>query len=218
MIIAIEGAPGVGKSTTSAALGARGAQVIPEVNLLFGKAEGQLREWYYDRQVARWEMARLISRDRLAVLDGDLYQPLWFAWIYAAEGWPANAWAFDFYRRRIARGQMGFPDLYVLAHVAEATRRERMMAREMAHGRSEAAALAKTDRYARMVEPQRRFFAALGARFPGWVVEIETDRLETAVAAIQDAAGTAPPVAPAEALDFIEHWLGAHPARTDPPL
>jgi broad-specificity NMP kinase len=39
MMIAIEGAPGVGKSTVAAALGAGGAFVIPEVNRLFARPD-----------------------------------------------------------------------------------------------------------------------------------------------------------------------------------
>jgi hypothetical protein len=212
MIIAIEGAPGVGKSTTCAALKQNGACVIPEVNHLFAKPHPEPREWYYERQVARWEMAQFASRTQLAVLDGDLYQPLWFAWIYKAESWPQNPWAFDFFRTRIAQGHMGFPDLYFLAHIPEAVRRERMMAREQAHGKNGDAARLKTERYALMVEPQRRFFRALAAEFPGWVAEVETTSVETTVAAIHQALRAAPVIDACRALDFLEQWLAAHQA------
>jgi hypothetical protein len=211
MIIAIEGAPGVGKSTTAASLLKGDAYVIPEVNQLFARPDPQPREWYFERQVARWEMARFASRQRLAVLDGDLYQPLWFAWIYKTEGWPQNDWAFDFFRRRIAQGHMGFPDLYFLACIPEAVRRNRMFAREMAYGSSVDVARAKTERYARMVEPQRRFFEALATAFPGWVVEFEANVVEDSGASIRQALRTRPTVDPLQALDFIEHWLATNP-------
>jgi hypothetical protein len=84
MIVAIEGAPGVGKSTTARALGPTGWYVVPEVNHLFLKPVPEPYNWYYERQVARWEMARLRSSDsESAALDGgDPYQPLLFAWIH----------------------------------------------------------------------------------------------------------------------------------------
>jgi broad-specificity NMP kinase len=77
MIIAIEGAPGVGKSATAAALAKGRAYVVPEVNRLFARPDPEPAEWYCERQIARWEMARLhTAQDGLAVLDGDPFQPL----------------------------------------------------------------------------------------------------------------------------------------------
>ena len=45
MILAIEGASGVGKSTLDAALTVTGAQVIPEVNLLFARPTPEPADW-----------------------------------------------------------------------------------------------------------------------------------------------------------------------------
>lgn len=194
MMIALEGAPGVGKSTMARALRAGGADVIPEVNRLFTKPDPEPPAWYYERQVARWEMAQLCSsRGSLAVLDGDLYQPLWFAWIYRDDGWPQNPAAFSFFRSAIAEGRMGFPGVYVFSHIPEPVRRERMMGRELSHGLTSEMAARKADRYARMVEPQRRFFAALAERFPGWVLNVETTSVERSVAAIRSATPPTPP-------------------------
>jgi hypothetical protein len=213
MMIAIEGAPGVGKSTVAAALGEDGAFVIPEVNRLFARPDPEPPGWYCERQVARWEMARLrASEGSLAVLDGDPFQPLWFAWIYKADGWPEDEAAFRFYRSRIAQRQIGFPGLYVLAYVAEPVRCERMMSREVLRGLPPDRIREKIDRYARMVEPQRRFFAALGTRFPGWILELETTSLESSVAAIRRAVSAPPPVDGIEAFDFIERTLAENVA------
>jgi hypothetical protein len=210
MMISIEGAPGVGKSTTAAALREGGGFVVPEVNQLFAKPRPEPATWYYERQVARWEMAVFgASRGQLALLDGDPFQPLWFPWIYASEGWPQDPSAAGFFRDRIAAGQMGVPDLYVFVHVAEAERRERMIARELKHGRTPEAALAKTLRYARMVEPQRRYFEALEENFPGWVLALETTSIGATVTAIRQAAPASPPVDPLRAFDFIARWLAA---------
>jgi hypothetical protein len=87
-----------------------------------------------------------------------------------------------------------------------------MMAREVLRGVPVERAREKVARYARMVEPQRRFFAALGARFPGWVVEVETASLESSVAAIRGAVAGAGSVNGLEALNFIEGWLAQNVA------
>jgi hypothetical protein len=63
-----------------------------------------------------------------------------------------------------------------------------------------------------MVEPQRRFFAALGTRFPGWILELETTSLESSVAAIRRAVSAPPPVDGIEAFDFIERTLAENVA------
>ena len=206
MIIALEGAPGVGKSTIAASVA--GAAVIPEVNRLFARPDPEPPGWYYERQMARWGMAKLAAaQGRRVLLDGDCYQPLWFSWIYQNDGWPRDVMAIRFFREKIAQSQIGFPHLYVFAHCSEALRRERMMARELSRGHTQDRALRKTDHYARMVAPQRRFFAALAARFPGWVLELETFSLTQSVLAIQNAALPSQPVNAEAAFDFIEQWL-----------
>ena len=113
---------------------------------------------------------------------------------------------------RIAAGQMGFPDLYVFTHIAEPERRDRMITRELSLGLSLEAARRKTDRYALMVEPQRRFFDALSESFAGWVLAIETLSIERSVTAISGAFSGAPAIDGLEALDFIERWLAANAA------
>ncbi|HEY8560173.1 MAG TPA: AAA family ATPase [Pyrinomonadaceae bacterium] len=77
-IICFEGASAVGKTTTSNALrDERGARVVPEVNQLFARPENEPAEWYFERQVERWRIARERSRrGALVVLDGDPFQPL----------------------------------------------------------------------------------------------------------------------------------------------
>jgi hypothetical protein len=209
MILCIEGAPGVGKSTTAAALAARGACIVPEVNQLFAKPKPAPAEWYYERQLARSEMAQLKSElGQLAVLDGDLLQPLWFGWIYQNDGWPPAD--VEFYRRAVAQQRLRLPDRYVFAHIAEPERRERMLARERGTGRGEERAQAKTARYARMVGPQRRYFEALAERFAGWVQVVETTSLATSVADIEAAPRPRTPPDGLTVLGFIAEWLRAH--------
>jgi len=206
-IISIEGAPGVGKSTIAAALARHGAFVVPEVNQLFAKPNPEPPDWYYDRQNARWEMAQLkAAQGRLAVLDGDPFQPIWFSWIFQDQNWPPISDAVEFYRRRIADDRMEFPSLYVFAWIAEAERRERMLARERSRGLEEGGALRKTAHYARMVEPQRRFFTALADRFPGWVSFVETRSLDETLAGVRAAQKRTARMDGLEALNFIAEW------------
>ena len=213
-IISIEGAPDVGKSAIAAALARLGAFVVPEVNQLFAKPKPEPPDWYYDRQNARWEMAQLkAAQGRLAVLDGDPFQPIWFSWIYQDEDWPPVSDAVEFYRRRIADHRMAFPGLYVFAWIAEAERRERMLARERARGLEEERARRKTAHYARMVEPQRRFFGALADRFPGSVLFVETACLDETLAGVRAAQERTAPMDSLEALNFIAEWAANNPSN-----
>lgn len=208
MILAIEGAPGVGKSTTAEALERAGAFVVPEVNLLFAKPDPEPVDWYLDRQNARWEMAALqAGRGRLAVLDGDPFQPIWFSWAFDQEAWAPPPRSIEFYRQRFREGRMDVPELYVFVHIPEEIRRERMLARERARGLGEERAQRKTNRYARLAPPQRAFFQALADRFPGWVLFVETTDVARSVAAIRDAEAPANRPDGLDVLDFIANWV-----------
>jgi hypothetical protein len=111
-IISFEGPPAVGKTTTSAYLSRHhNALVIPEVNRLFARPDHEADDWYFHRQIARWEMAlRSDDHNRLIVLDGDPFQPLWFNWIFAHEPWQPLEEVVAFYRPHIEAGHIGFPN------------------------------------------------------------------------------------------------------------
>ena len=210
MIIAFEGAPGVGKSTTAAALAGVGVLVVPEVNLLFARPTPEPADWYLDRQNARWEMAALQARQgRRAILDGDPFQPLWFGWIFQEGPWAGWRDTLQFYRQRILEGRLAFPDRYVFFTLPEPSRRERLLVRERARGLGEERAQHKVERYAQLAEPQRRYFEALATQFPDWVVRLEPTSLVQSAAIIEDLRPpeTPPPVS-LEILEFIGRWLG----------
>lgn len=208
MILAIEGAPGVGKSAVAAELAHAGAFVVPEVNLLFARPSAEPPDWYVERQAARWEMARLKSLAGVtAVLDGDPFQPLWFNWVFAGGKWPSWSQALDQYRALVLARRISFPDRYVFLSVDEAVRRERMLAREGARGLGEERAREKTERYARLVEPQQRFFRALGDRFPGWVCFPAADSAEQTAAAVARLGMPAAHPQDVEVLEYIGGWL-----------
>ncbi|MCX6596703.1 MAG: AAA family ATPase [Acidobacteria bacterium] len=216
MIVAFEGAPGVGKSTTATALADLGAFVIPEANLLFARPTPEPADWYLDRQNVRWEMAALQARqERLAILDGDPFQPLWFGWVFRAGPWVGWRDALQFYRQRILDGRLAFPDRYVFFTLPEPQRRQRLLARERARGFGEERAQQKAERYAPLVEPQRQYFDALTTRFPDWVVTLEPTSLEHSAAIIQALRPPeTPPPASLEILEFIGRWMGENETAT----
>ena len=89
MIVTLTGAPAVGKSTTATAMVAdHRAFVVPEVNKLFARPKNEPKSWYLERQVARWEMGLCQANNfDWIIFDGDLFQPLWFSWIFHDEPW-----------------------------------------------------------------------------------------------------------------------------------
>lgn len=210
MILAFEGAPGVGKSTLAAALAATGAYVIPEVNLLFARPSPVPMDWYIERQTARWEMAVLRSAGGgLVVLDGDPFQPIWFNWIMGHDDGASWRAAWQTYHTLLKAGRMAFPTRYVIAHIDHAIRNQRLLDRERARGLGEARALQKVERYRSFADYQLRYWQALALQFPGWVMFVETTDVAHNIATVRDLTAqpdaTAP--APLEVSAFIEAWL-----------
>ncbi|HEX8670875.1 MAG TPA: hypothetical protein VF710_03260 [Longimicrobium sp.] len=201
-IVCLEGPSAVGKTTAASALAAAGAYVVPEVNELFPRPAGEAPDWYLERQVERWTLAA--RAPGLAILDGDPFQPLWYNWSYGFDGWQSLDELAAFYRPRILRGDIGFPDLYVIlgapagvlrAHKeGDATRRR--------HG---------FDAHLRFVVPQRRYFAAMQSfaparvRFADALPVAETVRLVSAAAreVVREER-------PAELFDRMVEWLRGH--------
>ncbi|MCW3061648.1 MAG: hypothetical protein JWQ02_3469 [Capsulimonas sp.] len=115
MIVCLEGASAVGKTSTCRLLAERlNACVIPEVNALFTRPADAHENWYLERQVDRWALAcEAEDAGQLAVLDGDPFQPLWYNWSFGfRESQPLDA-LIAFYRPLIASGDLRFSDLYV---------------------------------------------------------------------------------------------------------
>ncbi|HEX8454780.1 MAG TPA: AAA family ATPase [Longimicrobium sp.] len=111
-IVCLEGPSAVGKTTAASALAAAGACVVPEVNELFSRPAAEAPDWYLERQVERWTMAA--RAPGLAILDGDPFQPLWYNWSYGFDGWQPLDELAAFHRPRILRGDINFPDQYVI--------------------------------------------------------------------------------------------------------
>jgi len=126
-IICIEGASGVGKSTTSIFLKENfNFKVIPEVNELFQRPVKESATWYFEKQVERWRLAENESvNGGYVVLDGDPMQPLWYNWIFHDLGFQPLQEVFAFYDEAIQREEIKFPEKYFILTASETILRQR---------------------------------------------------------------------------------------------
>ncbi len=176
MIICFEGPSAVGKTTLAAQLSAD-FHVVPEVNELFGREQGD-GWWYLGRQVERWQRCLLADRD--SILDGDIFQPLWYHWIY---GDPRETLSQDdvhqFYQNEIQHGRIRFPDLYVICRVDidELTRRK-----ESDGSRTRR----NFNKHLRMIQPQARYFEFLSHHTDIPVAGIELTSPSKAIKQVTD--------------------------------
>ncbi len=152
MIICFEGPSAIGKTTLAASL-AGDVAVIPEVNLLFTRPAEAGPFWYYEKQVARYQRAKRSTFS--AILDGDIFQPLWYNWIYRFSPQVLSfADLVAYYRDQVLRKQIAFPDCYFVfeTDVAELRRRKAGDAtRRRRH----------FEKHLQMIEPQRQYFQFL---------------------------------------------------------
>ena len=209
MIISFEGVVATGKTTVSEYLAAKyGAIRIAEVNEMFApRPIPEPAMWYFDREIERWELAcEQDGTDRLIILDGDPYMPVWFNWIYPEL--PFQPWweVLEFFETRL--DQVGIPGYYVYLHTTASERYRREHKRETARGHDEEQFIAKFERYATMLGPQMAYFNALGQRFPGLVYSQEAAELEATALCSLDRHPTA--VDTAQVFSFMRSWLGSH--------
>jgi deoxyadenosine/deoxycytidine kinase len=164
-VICLEGASAVGKTTTAGALRENhGAFVVPEVNQLFQRPADEPAEWYFERQVERWQIALARSRiHELVVLDGDPFQPLWYNWAYDFRDRQDLYFMESFYEPRIQNKTAGFPDLYFILAASEAELRKRKASDEARQRRG-------FETHLKMIEPQRRYFQSMQDFSPHRVV------------------------------------------------
>jgi hypothetical protein len=207
MIICLEGPSAVGKTTMCAALAEQSnAFVVPEVNALFERPAQASADWYLERQVERWEIAQKHSVDnRLVVLDGDVFQPLWYNWSFGfAEYQPLEALS-AFYQPRIEAGIISFPDHYVPLFVDENELRLRKEADQTRTRRG-------FDSHLRLLQTQPRYFEMLAGLMPGKVHSIEAKSVETNLRHISERSAMRIPaeMTSLEVFDKIVEWLQAN--------
>jgi thymidylate kinase len=155
-IICLEGASAVGKTTTANFLKDNyGAFVIPEVNQLFTRPANAPVEWYLERQIERWAMAKEQSQ-RLVIFDGDPFQPLWYNWAYNFVDLQSLEFTKQFYQSKLQSNTLAFPDFYFIlgTNVAELNRRK---SNDSSRSRN------NFEKHLKLIEPQRRYFQTMKA-------------------------------------------------------
>lgn len=180
MVITFEGAPAVGKSTIAGKLSdLHGCYTVPEVNKLFGKENRISDLWYYQKQVERWNLAINNQVNSVfSILDGDIFQPIWFSVLFPNENWGSFKQKVDFYSEMLDRKNIDFPNKYVYFHIAEGVRAEREIERSLLLGRSEEAIERKISRYSDFASLQGEYFADLQKEFPALVVFLELSNVD----------------------------------------
>lgn len=172
-IICFEGASAVGKTATAQRFKEqRGAFVVPEVNLLFERPTNESAEWYFERQVERFEIAQEQSRTHeIVILDGDVFQPLWYGWAFDFAGWQSLDFCERFYKQKIENKTIDFPDCYFVFSAEEAELRKRKAGDATRRRRNFEIQL-------QMIEPQRRYFRAMNALSPNRAFFLKAESIE----------------------------------------
>lgn len=152
MIICFEGPSAIGKTKLSESLSDQ-FNIVPEVNLLFERDQTATKLWYYEKQVERYKLCKQSRQS--SILDGDIFQPLWYNWIY---GYPSDFASkqetVDFYFQMIKEGHIQFPDLYILFHADEDELRQRKEADDSRIRRN-------FEKHLKLIEPQQKYFRFL---------------------------------------------------------
>ncbi|MFC9708135.1 hypothetical protein ACFTRD_08235 [Paenibacillus sp. NPDC056933] len=160
-IISIEGASAAGKTTTSAALATQnGAFHIPEIATWWKKPEQEYPEWFFERQLDRWNIAIEKEQDGEVIIDIDLYQPFWYNWAFDFTLFDGQTLKFveEFYRPLISQRKLGFPDKYFILYTNEINLRARKANDNTRLRRGFELNL-------KFIEPQKRYFQAFDRAF-----------------------------------------------------
>jgi hypothetical protein len=163
-IICLEGASAVGKTTMANFLKDNyGAFVVPEVNQLFTKPENAPTEWYLERQIERWTIAKKQSQSHpLAILDGDPFQPLWYNWVYEFINLQGLECIEQLYLPKLQNKTLDFPDGYFILSANETELRQRR-ANDINRTRS------NFEKHLKLIQPQIRYFQTMKS-FSGHLV------------------------------------------------
>ncbi len=211
-IICFEGASAVGKTALSEYLRENfNACVIPEVNLLFQRTPDEPKFWYFERQVERCQLAASASKNyEIVILDSDPFQPVWYNWSYGFDFGEPFEEIMDFYRRKLAAGEIAFPDKYFILTVKPEELRKRKT--------SDALRTRKNfDRHLRFIEPQTAYFNFIKSTNSDLVEFIENKEIEKSAEKVINSIGdnfNRPGKSESLALfDSIKNWLSENKAE-----
>jgi deoxyadenosine/deoxycytidine kinase len=163
-IICLEGASSIGKTTTCRQLTEQvNTYVVPEVNFLFQRPNPEPENWYLDRQVERWTIAQEKQKSYdIVLLDGDMFQPIWYNWIYKDQLPQSLPFLKTFYINKMKQGRIGFPDAYIhlSIHTQELRKRkENDLTRKRGN----------FEKHLRLIEPLQQYFHTMNTLSPNLV-------------------------------------------------
>ncbi|MCQ4087002.1 ATP-binding protein [Saccharibacillus sp. JS10] len=209
-IISIEGASAAGKTTTSAALcAANGGFHIPEVAARWEKPQPEYPEWFFERQVDRWQIATEKEINALVTIDIDLFQPFWYNWSFDFTLFDGQSIEFlaNFYRPLVEQRKLGFPDRYFILHTDEPNLRQRKAGDATRQRRGFEMNLT-------FIEPQKRYFEALNHYIPGLVTFIPSITIDKNVELISTELPNLNNTHrySLDLFDHMVHWLSTNPA------
>lgn len=152
MIICFEGPSAVGKTTMSQVL-SEAFTIIPEVNLLFKRPKESSKFWYYDKQFERYQLAAAAKGS--AILDGDIFQPLWYNWIYGfPKAFPNLKETITYYQQATKKDLIQFPDLYIVFTLPK----ENLIARKQQDATRKRR---NFEKHLALINPQKQYFQYL---------------------------------------------------------
>jgi deoxyadenosine/deoxycytidine kinase len=204
-IICLEGASAVGKTTTANFLKDNyGAFVVPEVNQLFARPENALAEWYLERHVERWAIAKEQQRShQLVVLDGDPFQPLWYNWAYNYVDLQSLEFMRQFYQPKLENNTFDFPDLYFVLSASK-TELKQHKASDASRTRS------NFEKHLKLIEPQHHYFQAVKAFSSHLVYFLETSIIKANAEAVLEhisSPSTRNEASSAALFNYMAQWL-----------
>lgn len=216
MIITFDGAPATGKSTVADMLAnSHACYTVPEVNALFGKENRISDLWYYQKQSERWDLVVQSQESTiLSILDGDIFQPIWFSSLFPDENWGDFDEIVHFYSEMLKQDKVGFPDMYVYFHTEEWIRADRERARSACFGRSLESIEQKIARYRDFSTLQKMYFSELKKEFPDLVVFLNSNDLDNSIKSILSASKKQP-YDGREILNFIIDWCRSRKATCE---
>lgn len=177
MKICFEGPSGIGKTTLSTLLESE-YLVIPEVNQLFKEEKNESGDWYYKKQVERFQLSK---KSNQAIFDGDIFQPLWYNWTYnyPSDYYPIEK-VYEFYIKEIRKKNILFPDLYILFHTSEEKLRKRKEGDKTRRRKN-------FEKHLKLTKSQPKYFGFMKAQFPDLVKFIDFDNLDKTKDAVKKA-------------------------------
>jgi hypothetical protein len=201
-ILCLEGPSAAGKSSTARYLAEHHSAIhIPEANLLFQRPENASPYWYYERQIECLQIARSYPREKLVILDGDPFQPVWYNFLFPAISNLSNETVLNFYRSKLEGRDLAWPERYVALTAPPEELRKRK------HGDLKQQRR-KFEAHLVLVEFLPLYFARLNAAAPGLAVQHEAETIEGNAQVVLEASSSLEVLPDGlQVFDEIANWI-----------